>query len=67
MFSRGHHTAIFIISKSMLIFLEDLLAKFIVTYTLKNKQTMWLCIIKGYLSSLRDLVSSRLSTQNALE
>jgi hypothetical protein len=37
MFSRGHHTAIFIISMFMLLLLKDLLAKFIVTCTLKDK------------------------------
>jgi hypothetical protein len=38
MLSRGHHTAIFIISMFML------LVKFIVTYTLKDKLTTWLCV-----------------------
>jgi hypothetical protein len=37
MFSRGHHTAIFIISKFMLLVLKDILAKFIITCTLKDK------------------------------
>jgi hypothetical protein len=31
MFSRGHHTAIIIISKFMLLLLKDLLAKLIIT------------------------------------
>jgi hypothetical protein len=57
MLSRGHHTAIFIISMFMLLLLKDLLAKFIVTCTLKNKLTMWLCLVEGYLTSLHDLVS----------
>jgi hypothetical protein len=39
MLSRGHHTAIFIISMSMLLLLKDLLAKFIITCTLKDKLT----------------------------
>jgi hypothetical protein len=39
MLSRGHHTAIFIISMFMLLLLENLLAKFVVTCTLKNKLT----------------------------
>jgi hypothetical protein len=42
MFSRGHHTAIFVVSMFMLLLLKDLLAKFIVTYTLKDKLTTWL-------------------------
>jgi hypothetical protein len=56
MLSCGHHTAIFIISMFMLLLLKDLLAKFIITYTLKDKLTTWLCLIEGYLSSLHDLV-----------
>jgi hypothetical protein len=36
MFSRRHYTAIFIISMFMLLLLNDPLAKFIVTYTLKK-------------------------------
>jgi hypothetical protein len=42
---------------SMLLLLKDLFAKFIVTSTLKNKLTTWLCLIEGYLASLHDLVS----------
>jgi hypothetical protein len=42
MFSRGHHTAIVIISKFMLLLLKDLLAKLIITCTLKDKLTTWL-------------------------
>jgi hypothetical protein len=57
MFSRGHHTAIFIISKFMLLLLKDLLAKLIITCTLKDKLTTWLCLVEGYLASLHDLVS----------
>jgi hypothetical protein len=37
MFSCGHHTAIFIMSMFMLLLLKDLLAKFIITCTLKDK------------------------------
>jgi hypothetical protein len=37
--SRRHRAAIFIISMFMLLLLEDLLAKFIITCTLKNKLT----------------------------
>jgi hypothetical protein len=39
MFSSGHHTAIFVISMLMLLLLKDLLTKFIITCTLKNKLT----------------------------
>jgi hypothetical protein len=57
MFSRGHHTTIFIVSMFMLLLLKDLLAKFIITCTLKDKLTMWVCLVEGYLASLHDLVS----------
>jgi hypothetical protein len=56
MFSRGHHATIFIIFMFILHLLKDL-AKFVVTYTLKNKLTTWLCLIEGYLASLHDLIS----------
>jgi hypothetical protein len=48
MFSRGHHTAIFIVSMFMLLLLKDLLAKLIMTCTLKDKLTTWLCLVEGY-------------------
>jgi hypothetical protein len=60
MFSHGHHTAIFFISMFMLLLLKDLLAKFIVTGTLKNKLTTWLCLVEGYLANLHDLVSFKI-------
>jgi hypothetical protein len=60
MFSRGYHTAIFIISKFMLLLLKDLLAKLIITCTLKDKLTTWLCLVEGYLASLHDLVSFKI-------
>jgi hypothetical protein len=60
MLSRGHHTAFFIISMFMLLLLKDLLAKFIVICTLKNKLTTWLCLVEGYLASLHDLVSFKI-------
>jgi hypothetical protein len=59
MFSWGHHTAIFIVLMFMLL-LKDLLAKLIITCTLKDKLTMWLCLVEGYLASLHDLVSFRI-------
>jgi hypothetical protein len=57
MLDRRHYTAIFIISMFMLLLLKDLLAKFIVTCTLKNKLTTWLCLVEGYLTSLHNFVS----------
>jgi hypothetical protein len=57
MFCRGHHTAIFIVSMFMLFLVKDLLAKLIITCTLKDKLTTWLCLVEGYLASLHDLVS----------
>jgi hypothetical protein len=60
MFSRGHHTTIFVISKFMLLLLKDLLAKIIITCTLKDKLTMWLWLVEGYLASLHDLVTFKI-------
>jgi hypothetical protein len=60
MFSRGHHTSIFIVSMFMLLLLKDLLATFIITCTLQNKLTTWLCLVEGYLASLHDLVSFKI-------
>jgi hypothetical protein len=60
MFSRGHHTAIFIISKFMLLLLKDLLAELIITCTLKEKLTTWMCLVEGYLASLHDLISFKI-------
>jgi hypothetical protein len=60
MLSRGHHTAIFIVSMFMLLLLRDLLAKFIITCTLKDKLTAWLCLVEGYLASFHDLVSFKI-------
>jgi hypothetical protein len=60
MLSRGHHTAIFIISMFMLPLLKNLLVKFIITCTLKDKLTTWLCLVEGYLASLHNLVSFKI-------
>jgi hypothetical protein len=60
MLSHGHHTAIFIISMFMLLLLKDLLAKLIITCTLKDKLTTWLCLVEGYLASLHNLVSFKI-------
>jgi hypothetical protein len=60
MFSRGHYTAILIVSMFMLLLLKDLLTKLIITCTLKNKLTTWLCRVEGYFTSLHDLVSFKI-------
>jgi hypothetical protein len=60
MFSRGHHTAMFILSMFILLLLKDLLAKLIITCTLKYKLTTWLCLVEGHLASLHDLVSFKI-------
>jgi hypothetical protein len=60
MFSRGHRTAILIVSMFMLFLLKDLLTKLIITCTLKDKLTTWLCLVEGYLASLHDLVSFKI-------
>jgi hypothetical protein len=60
MFSRGHHTTIFIVSIFMILLLKDLLAKLIITCTLKDKLTTWLCLVEGFLASLHDLVSFKI-------
>jgi hypothetical protein len=52
MLSRGHHTAIFTVSMFMLLLLKDLLANLVITCTLKDKLTTWLCLVEGYLASL---------------
>jgi hypothetical protein len=44
----------------MLLLLKDLLAKFIITCTLKDKLTTWLCLVECYLASLHDLVSFKI-------
>jgi hypothetical protein len=60
MFSRGHRTTIFIVSMFMLLLLKDLLAKLIITCTLKDKLTTWLYLVESYLASLHDLVSFKI-------
>jgi hypothetical protein len=51
----------------MFLLLKDLLAKFIITCTLKNKLTTWLCFVEGYLASLHDLVSFKIEQRYALD
>jgi hypothetical protein len=60
MLSRRHHSAVFIVSMFMLLPLKDLLAKFNITCTLKEKLTTWLCLVEGYLASLHDLISFKI-------
>jgi hypothetical protein len=60
MFSCRHHITIFIVSKFMLLLLKDLLAKFIIIFTLKDKLTTWLCLVEGFHASLHDLVSFKI-------
>jgi hypothetical protein len=60
MLSRRQHTTIFIIFMFMLLLLKDLLSKFIVTCTIKDKLTTWLCLVEGFLASLHDLVSFKI-------
>jgi hypothetical protein len=60
MFSRGHHDAIFTVSMFMLLLLKDLHAKLIITCALKDKLTMWLCLVEGYLAILHNMVSFKI-------
>jgi hypothetical protein len=41
----------------MLLLLKDLLAKFIISCTIKDQRAMWLCLVEGNLASLQDWVS----------
>jgi hypothetical protein len=43
-----------IFSSIILLILKDLLANFIVTYTLKDRRSAWLCLVEGNLTSLHD-------------
>jgi hypothetical protein len=43
-----------ILSSIILLALKDLLANFIITYTLKDKRIAWLCLFEGHLRSLHD-------------
>jgi hypothetical protein len=56
MFIRRHHIAIFIVSMFMPLLLKNLLTKLIITCTLKDKVTTWLCLVEGYLASLHDML-----------
>jgi hypothetical protein len=60
MLSRGHHPAVFIVSMFMLFLLKNLLTMLIITCTLKDKLTTWLCLVEGHLASLHDLVSFKI-------
>jgi hypothetical protein len=51
----------------MLLLLKDLPAKFIISTTIKEQITMWLCLIEGNLASFHDLVSFQVEHTKALE
>jgi hypothetical protein len=42
------------LSSFILLVLKDLLANFVVTGTLKDRQIAWLCLIEGNLAGLHD-------------
>jgi hypothetical protein len=41
-------------SSVILLVVKDLLANFVVTYTLKDRRIAWLCLVEGNLASLHD-------------
>jgi hypothetical protein len=43
-----------ILSSIILLILKDLLANFIITYTLKDRRIAWLCLVEGHFASLHD-------------
>jgi hypothetical protein len=43
-----------LLSSIILLILKDLLANFIITCTLKNRQIAWLYLVEGHLASLHD-------------
>jgi hypothetical protein len=43
-----------ILSSIILLILKDLLANFVITYTLKDRRIARFCLIKGNLASLHD-------------
>jgi hypothetical protein len=43
-----------ILSSIIPLVLEDLLANFIITCTLKDRRNAWLCLVEGYFTSLHD-------------
>jgi hypothetical protein len=52
-----HYTTIITISMFLFLFLKDLLAKFIISCTIKDQRATWLCLVEGKLTSLQILVS----------
>jgi hypothetical protein len=44
----------FTIITIILLVLKDLLANFIITCTLKDRRSAWLCLVEGNLASLHD-------------
>jgi hypothetical protein len=43
-----------VFSNIIILVLKDLLANFIVTCTLKDRQSAWLCLVEGNLASLHE-------------
>jgi hypothetical protein len=43
-----------ILSTILLLIIQDLLANFIITYTLKDRRAAWIGLIKGNLASFHD-------------
>jgi hypothetical protein len=41
-------------SSIVLLVLKDLLANFILTYTLEDRRIAWLCLVESHLASLHD-------------
>jgi hypothetical protein len=41
-------------SSIILLVLKDLLANFVITYTVKDRRIAWLCLIEGNVASLHD-------------
>jgi hypothetical protein len=42
------------LSSIILLVLKDLLANFIITGTLKDRQIAWLCLVEGHFASIHD-------------
>jgi hypothetical protein len=59
-------TVTIILSSIILLVLEDLLANFVITCTLKDRRIAWLCFIEGHLASLHDKVSIKVENMECL-
>jgi multisubunit Na+/H+ antiporter MnhC subunit len=58
---------IIFLSGIILLVLKDLLANFIITCTLKDRQSAWLYLVEGNLASFHDQVSIKIEHTNARE